>query len=50
MPKAFPKEFKEDVLRVARNRGPDTSVEQIAKDFVPLIIVFATMDQTGSGR
>ncbi len=33
MPKAFPKEFKEDVLRVARNRGPDTSVEQIAKDF-----------------
>jgi transposase-like protein len=33
MPKAFPKEFKEDVLRVARNRGPDTSLEQIAKDF-----------------
>ena len=33
MPKAFPKEFKEDVLRVARNRGPDTSLEQIAIDF-----------------
>lgn len=33
MPKAFPKEFKEDVLRVARNRGPDTSLEQIATDF-----------------
>ncbi|MFV0634486.1 IS3 family transposase [Demequina sp.] len=33
MQKAFPKAFKEDVLRVARNRGPDTSLEMIAKDF-----------------
>lgn len=50
MPKTFPKEFREDVLRVARNRGPDTSVEQIAKDFVPLVIVFAAVDQARSGR
>ncbi len=33
MPKAFPKEFKADVLGVANNRGPGTSIEQIEKDF-----------------
>jgi len=33
MAKAFPKEFKEDVLRVARSRGADTSIEEIATDF-----------------
>jgi len=33
MPKGFPKEFREDVIRVARNRGPGVTIEQIAKDF-----------------
>jgi transposase-like protein len=31
MPKAFPKEFREDVIRVYRDSG--ASVAQIAKDF-----------------
>lgn len=33
MPKPFPKEFREDVLRVARNREPGVTLAQIAKDF-----------------
>ena len=33
MPKAFPKEFKEDVLRVALSRDSSTSLEQVATDF-----------------
>lgn len=33
MPKAYPKEFREDVVRVARNREDGTTVKQIAKDF-----------------
>jgi len=33
MPKAFPKDFKVDVLRVANSRGQETSIEQVAKDF-----------------
>lgn len=33
MPKAFPKEFRDDVVRVARNREPDVTLAQIAKDF-----------------
>lgn len=31
MPKAFPREFREDVIRVFRDS--DTSVAQVAKDF-----------------
>ena len=31
VPKPFPKEFREDVVRVAR--GSDASVAQVAKDF-----------------
>lgn len=31
MPKAFPKEFREDVIRVYKD--PDSSVAQVAKDF-----------------
>jgi transposase len=31
--KPYPKEFRGDVVRVARNRGPDVDLEQIAKDF-----------------
>ena len=33
MPKPFPKEFREDVVRVARNRDPKTTLEEVAKDF-----------------
>ena len=33
MPKPYPKEFREDVVAVARGREPGVTVEQIAKDF-----------------
>ncbi|MDT0200547.1 transposase [Nocardioides sp. AE5] len=33
MPKPFPKEFREDVVRVARNREPDVPLKQVAADF-----------------
>jgi transposase len=33
VPKPFPKEFREDVVRVARSRDSETTLEQIAKDF-----------------
>ena len=33
MPKPYPREFRDDVVRVARGREPGVTVEQIAKDF-----------------
>lgn len=33
MPKPYPTEFRDDVVRVARNREPGVTLEQIAKDF-----------------
>ncbi|WP_123972747.1 IS3 family transposase [Streptomyces sp. Ag109_O5-1] len=33
MPKPYPEEFRQDVVRVARNRGPGVTVEQMATDF-----------------
>jgi hypothetical protein len=33
MPRPYPREFREDVVRVARNRGPDVRVKDIATDF-----------------
>lgn len=33
MPKAYPKEFREDVIRVTRNREDGTTVKQITTDF-----------------
>ena len=33
MPKPFPKEFRDDVIRVAENRDPDVTLAQIATDF-----------------
>ena len=33
MPKPFPKEFRDDVVRVARGRGPGVTLDQIATDF-----------------
>lgn len=33
MPKPYPREFREDVVRVARNREPGVPLRQIAADF-----------------
>lgn len=33
MPKPCPKEFRNDVVRVARDRRPGEKIAQIAKDF-----------------
>ena len=33
MPKPYPREFREDVIRVARNREPGVHRKQIAADF-----------------
>ena len=33
MPKPYPKEFRDDVVRVARNREDGVTIEQIAADF-----------------
>ena len=33
MPKPYPREFREDVVRVARNREPGVHLKQIAADF-----------------
>ncbi|WP_211090576.1 transposase [Nesterenkonia sedimenti] len=33
MPKPYPSEFRDDVVRVTRNREPGVTIEQIAKDF-----------------
>ncbi|SEO98423.1 IS3 family transposase [Actinacidiphila rubida] len=33
MPKPYQEEFRQDVVRVARNRGPGVTVEQVATDF-----------------
>ena len=33
MPKPYPREFREDVIRVARGREPDVTLKSIAADF-----------------
>lgn len=33
MPRPYPREFREDVVRVARNRDDGVTIEQIAADF-----------------
>lgn len=33
MPKPYPKEFRDDVVRVAENRDPGVTIERIAADF-----------------
>jgi len=33
MPRPYPREFREDVIRVARNREPDVRLRDIAADF-----------------
>lgn len=33
MPRPYPREFREDVIRVARNREPDVRLADVAADF-----------------
>jgi transposase-like protein len=33
VPRPFPREFREDVVRVARNREPGQTIKQVAADF-----------------
>jgi transposase len=33
MPRPYPREFREDVIRVARSRGPGVRIKDIAADF-----------------
>jgi transposase len=33
VPKPFSREFREDVVRVARDRDSETTIEQVARDF-----------------
>lgn len=33
MPKPYPREFREDVIRVARDRDPDVMLKTVAADF-----------------
>ena len=33
MPKPYPREFRDDVVRLARNRDDGVTIEQIASDF-----------------
>ena len=33
MPRPYPREFREDVVRVARKRGPGVRIKDIAADF-----------------
>lgn len=33
MPRSFPREFHDDVVRVAQQRDPEVTLAQIAKDF-----------------
>ena len=33
MPKPYPREYRDDVVRVARDRDPGVTLEQIASDF-----------------
>ena len=33
MPKPYPKEFRDDVINVARNRDENTTLSEVAHDF-----------------
>ena len=48
MPKPYPPEFRDDVVRVARDREPGVTVEQVAKDFgVHPMTLFKWLRQAG---
>lgn len=45
--KPYPKEFRDDVVRVARNREPGVELSQIAKDFgIHFTTLYAWMKKT----
>ena len=47
--KPYPREFRDDVVRVARDREPGMPVEQIAKDFgVHPMTLFKWLRQAGT--
>lgn len=47
----YPKEFKEDVIRVARDRKPGETLEQIAHDFgVHSVTLSKWLRQAALGR
>jgi transposase len=51
VPRPYPEEFREDVVRVARNRGPGVTVEQVAADFgVHAVTLFKWMRRADIGR
>ena len=47
MPKAYPKEFRDDVVRVAQQREEGVTVKQVAKDFGDLGVVSDELDDPG---
>ena len=48
VPKTYPREFRDDVVRVARDREPGVTVEQIARDFgVHPMTLFKWLRQAG---
>ena len=48
MPKPYPREFRDDVVRIARERDAGVTVEQIAKDFgVHPMTLFKWLRQAG---
>ena len=51
VPKPYPQEFRDDVVRVARDREPGVTVEQIAKDFgVHPMTLFKWLRQADTGE
>ena len=54
MPKAYPREFREDVVRVARSREEGVTLRQVAADFgiseTCLTNWLAKADREGGGR
>ena len=54
MPKPYPSEFRDDVVRVAKSREPGVTIEQIARDFGvhPMTLtkwMRSAQEATGSG-
>jgi hypothetical protein len=46
VPKPYPREFRDDVVRVARSREPGTPVEEIAKHSGAIRCPFKRLRQT----
>lgn len=50
MPKPYPREFREDVVRVARNRDADVTLAQMARDFSDQRILSGRLVEEGRRR